>query len=77
MACVKRVRLPVTGTLGFAKAEVTAGGVALDEIDSRTLQSRRAPGLFLAGNYLRGPAIGACIERAQAVAKQVAARLKP
>ncbi|MBI1918495.1 MAG: NAD(P)/FAD-dependent oxidoreductase [Planctomycetes bacterium] len=52
VACVKQLRLPVTGTLGFAKAEVTAGGVTLDEVDSRTLQSRRAPGLFLAGEVL-------------------------
>jgi predicted Rossmann fold flavoprotein len=52
VACVKRLRLPVAGTLGFAKAEVTAGGVALDEVDSRTMQSRRAPGLFLAGEVL-------------------------
>src|SRR5262245_2002254 len=51
-ACVKRLRLPVTGTLGFAKAEVTAGGLVLDEIDSRTLQSRRIQGLFLAGEVL-------------------------
>jgi len=52
VACLKRLRLPVTGTLGFAKAEVTAGGIVLDEIDSHTLQSRRAPGLFLAGEVL-------------------------
>jgi predicted Rossmann fold flavoprotein len=49
---VKRLRLPVTGTLGFGKAEVTAGGIALDEVDSRTLQSKRVPGLFLAGELL-------------------------
>src|SRR5437773_2551920 len=30
---IKRLRVPVTGTLGFEKAEVTAGGVALDEVD--------------------------------------------
>jgi len=36
----------------------------------------RAPGLFLTGNYLHGPAVGACVEQAQAVAKQVAARAK-
>jgi protoporphyrinogen/coproporphyrinogen III oxidase len=33
----------------------------------------RFPGLFLTGNYLRGPAIGACVEQALAVAGQVAA----
>jgi predicted Rossmann fold flavoprotein len=49
---VKRLRLPVTGTLGFGKAEVTAGGVALDEVDSRSLRSKRLPGLFIAGEVL-------------------------
>jgi predicted Rossmann fold flavoprotein len=49
---IKRLRLPVTGTLGFGKAEVTAGGVALDEVDSRSLASKRVPGLFLAGELL-------------------------
>lgn len=49
---VKRLRLPITGTLGFGKAEVTAGGVALDEIDSRTMQSKLVPGLWIAGELL-------------------------
>ena len=49
---LKRLRLPVTGTLGFGKAEVTAGGVALDEVDSRTMQSKRVPGLYIAGELL-------------------------
>jgi predicted Rossmann fold flavoprotein len=51
-SCVKRLRLPVAGTLGFAKAEVTAGGVALEEVDSRSLRSKHVPGLFLAGELL-------------------------
>jgi predicted Rossmann fold flavoprotein len=51
-AAVKRLRLPVSGTLGFRKAEVTAGGVSLDEVDSRSLRSKRVPGLFLAGELL-------------------------
>ena len=41
--------LGVTGTAGYAKAEVTAGGVRLDELDRTTLASRRAPGLHLCG----------------------------
>jgi hypothetical protein len=49
---VKALRVPVRCTLGFAKAEVTAGGVALDEVDPRTMESRVAPGLFLAGEAL-------------------------
>ncbi len=44
--------LPVTGTLGFEKAEVTAGGVPLAEVDASTLASRRAPGLYLCGEIL-------------------------
>jgi predicted Rossmann fold flavoprotein len=49
---LKRLRVPVTGTLGFRKAEVTAGGIALGEVDSRTMQSKRVPGLFIAGEVL-------------------------
>jgi predicted Rossmann fold flavoprotein len=48
----KGLRLVITGTLGFKKAEVTTGGVALDKIDSRTLQSKLVPGLFIAGEIL-------------------------
>jgi predicted Rossmann fold flavoprotein len=50
--CLKRLRLPVTGTLGFKKAEVTAGGVALEEVDSRTMQSKLEPHLWIAGEVL-------------------------
>jgi hypothetical protein len=45
-------RLPWTGHAGYQKAEVTGGGVRLDEIDARTMQSRRAPGLFFCGEVL-------------------------
>jgi predicted flavoprotein YhiN len=44
--------LPVTGTLGYEKAEVTAGGVELSEVDPRTLESRKAAGVFLCGEIL-------------------------
>lgn len=49
---IKRLRVPIAGTLGFEKAEVTAGGVALTEVDSRNMQSRKQPGLFIAGELL-------------------------
>ena len=52
VAAIKRQAVPVSGTRGFKKAEVTAGGAALDEVDSRTMQSRIVPGLFLAGEVL-------------------------
>lgn len=49
---IKRCAIGITGSLGFAKAEVTAGGVALPEIDSRDMQSKRQPGLYLIGEVL-------------------------
>ncbi len=52
VAALKALALPVTGTLGFEKAEVTSGGVALGEIDPRTLESQIVPGLHLAGEVL-------------------------
>jgi predicted Rossmann fold flavoprotein len=52
VAAVKRLKLPLKGTLGFEKAEVTAGGVSLDEVDSRTMQSKKVPGLYFAGEVL-------------------------
>jgi predicted Rossmann fold flavoprotein len=44
--------LPVSGTRGFTFAEATAGGVALDEVDPATMESRVCPGLYLAGEIL-------------------------
>jgi predicted Rossmann fold flavoprotein len=52
VAAVKEQVLPLSGSLGFKKAEVTAGGIALGEVDSRTMQSKLIPGLFLAGEIL-------------------------
>ncbi len=47
-----RYRLPWTGDEGYPKAEVTGGGVRLDEVDPGTLASRHAPGLYLCGEML-------------------------
>ena len=44
--------LPWTGDEGYKKAEVTGGGVALEEVDHRTMESRVAPRLFLCGEIL-------------------------
>ena len=44
--------LPINGTRGYNFAEVTAGGVALDEVDPSTMESRVCPGLFLVGEIL-------------------------
>jgi predicted Rossmann fold flavoprotein len=39
-------------TEGFEKAEVTAGGVATHELSARTMECRRAPGLFFIGEVV-------------------------
>jgi predicted Rossmann fold flavoprotein len=44
--------LPVTGSQGYVRAEATAGGVPLAEVDTQTMESRRRPGLYLAGEIL-------------------------
>ncbi len=49
---IKRTRIPVSGTRGFKKAEVTAGGVSLREVDSSSMQSKLVENLFLAGEVL-------------------------
>lgn len=52
VAAIKQSLIPVSGTRGFEKAEVTAGGVSLREVDSRTMQSKLVPGLYFAGEIL-------------------------
>jgi predicted Rossmann fold flavoprotein len=44
--------LPWSGDEGYKKAEVTGGGVSLDEVDPGTLESRRCARLFLCGEML-------------------------
>ena len=64
------------GTEGYAKAEVTAGGVDTDELSAKTMESRKVPGLFFIGevvdvtghlggfNFQWAWASGACAGRA-------------
>jgi predicted Rossmann fold flavoprotein len=47
-----RAPLPWAGDEGYAKAEVTGGGVSLAEIDPRTMESRLHRNLFLCGELL-------------------------
>jgi predicted Rossmann fold flavoprotein len=44
--------LAVRDSRGYTYAEVTAGGVPLDEVDPATMQSRLCPGLYFAGEIL-------------------------
>lgn len=47
-----RYPLSYSGNEGYQKAEVTGGGVALNEINPRTMESRLFSGLFLCGEIL-------------------------
>ena len=47
-----RWELTPSGTEGYRKAEVTAGGVDTRELSSRTLQSRRVAGLYVIGELV-------------------------
>lgn len=51
-ANLTRFQFPVERDRGWNYAEVTAGGVPLEEINFRTMESRLVPGLYLAGEIL-------------------------
>jgi predicted Rossmann fold flavoprotein len=42
-------RFDPNGSEGFAKAEVTAGGISTAELSSKTMEARNFPGLFVIG----------------------------
>ena len=42
-------RFKPNGTEGFAKAEVTAGGISVDGLSSQTMEAKRVPGLYAIG----------------------------
>lgn len=46
---LKAWKVVPTGTEGYAKAEVTVGGVDTDELSSRTMEAKKVPGLFVIG----------------------------
>jgi len=52
LALFKQLPLPVSGCGGFEKAIVTRGGIALNEVDMRTLRSKKIPNLYFAGEVL-------------------------
>jgi predicted Rossmann fold flavoprotein len=49
---LKDWRVEPSGTEGFQKAEVTRGGVSTDELSSKTMEARRAPGLYFIGEVV-------------------------
>ncbi|MGE0130491.1 MAG: NAD(P)/FAD-dependent oxidoreductase [Blastocatellales bacterium] len=49
---IHRWRITPDGTESYRKAEVTAGGVDTDELSSKTMEARRAPGLYFIGEVV-------------------------
>jgi predicted Rossmann fold flavoprotein len=46
------MKLTPSGTEGFKKAEVTAGGVSTTELSSQTMEAKRVPGLYFIGEVV-------------------------
>ena len=74
---LKHIPLSVKGLLGLDKAVVTSGGVSLDEIDTRSFQSRLFPNLYILGDVLDisrpsgGYSLQLCWTSAFVAAKQI------
>ncbi|MGQ9516912.1 MAG: NAD(P)/FAD-dependent oxidoreductase [Anaerolineae bacterium] len=49
---LRDLRLTITGSRSFREAMVTAGGVDVNEIDPRTMESRLVKGLYIVGELL-------------------------
>lgn len=52
VAILKEYIINIKGTTGFKAAQVTAGGVALKEVNNESLESRVVKGLYFAGEIL-------------------------
>ena len=42
----------ITGYVGYERCVVTAGGIATDEVNPKTMESKKCPGLYLCGEVL-------------------------
>lgn len=49
---LKNLKVTVRDAHSLERAQVTSGGIDLSELDTKTMQSRRVPGLYLAGEVL-------------------------
>ncbi|MEG0291542.1 MAG: NAD(P)/FAD-dependent oxidoreductase [Anaerovoracaceae bacterium] len=49
---IHSMTLSISGTSGFKEAMVTCGGVSLDEISTKTMESKKHPGLYIIGEVL-------------------------
>ena len=51
-ALVNGWRVKPVGSEGYRTAEVTLGGVSTEELDQRTLEAKRVPGLYFIGEVV-------------------------
>lgn len=49
---LKNWKFDIAGFVGYERCVITAGGVSLDEITAKTLESKLVPGLYFAGEIL-------------------------
>ena len=49
---LKHLKFNVTGTKGWNEAQVTRGGVMMDEVDAQTMESKLVKGLYFAGEVM-------------------------
>ena len=49
---MKDWKLDIAGIVGYERCVVTAGGISTDEITAKTLESKKQPGLYFAGEVL-------------------------
>ena len=49
---LKNWRFEISGFVGYERCVVTAGGVSLDEVTPKTLESKMQAGLYFAGEVL-------------------------
>lgn len=52
---LKNMEAVITGTMGYDWAVVSDGGVDLSEVDTRTMQSKKHPNLYIVGDVLHIP----------------------
>lgn len=66
IGAIKSWELEITGIKGWRDAQATFGGVALDEMDMDTMESRIVPGLYFAGEIIdaQGPCGGFNLQNA-------------
>jgi hypothetical protein len=71
---VKGLRVPIVGTLGWDRAEVTAGGLELGALDAGTMRVKGFDGLYACGEILdlQGPIGGLNFQSAFATAELAA-----